>query len=225
MRSATAEVMAQRLANCVFVGIGIAIEQGCGGDDHAVQAISALSRGLVDKGRLDRMQTLGCPKAFKCDDTSRADRTERHRAGPDGTAVYENGASTAFAEPATVFRTIQGEIVSEDIEKWCFRACFDALDGVVHIQTEANWQCQSRPPAPENETQTTPFSIGRTATQQTSRGRPQTITMRQSPTLRIYCPFYFIKKCIRFIMTNDKSDFAVVILLVYSIAGQISPQF
>jgi hypothetical protein len=110
------------------------------------------------------MQMLGSAQAFKRGHATRADRTERHRAGPDGTTIHENGACAAFPKPATVFRAIETEIVSKDVEKWCFRACFDALNSAVHVQAEENWQRQSMPSAPENATQTTPSSIGRTAT-------------------------------------------------------------
>jgi hypothetical protein len=116
MSSTSAEMVAQRLTNVVLVGIGISRKQGSGGNDHAVKAISALSGGLIDKGCLYRMQLFRRCQTFQRGDATRADRTKRHSAGPDCTAIDQDRAGAAFPEPATIFRSIETKIVSKNVK-------------------------------------------------------------------------------------------------------------
>lgn len=65
MRSTAAEMMPQCFTNVAFIRIGIAIEQGHDGNDHAIQTIPALGRSFFDKGRLNRVQMVRRSKTFK----------------------------------------------------------------------------------------------------------------------------------------------------------------
>jgi hypothetical protein len=62
------------------------------------------------------MQMFGRSQTFQRGHATRADRTERHSAGPDCAAIDQDRARAAFPEPATVFRTIETKIVSKDVK-------------------------------------------------------------------------------------------------------------
>src|SRR5258706_465193 len=65
MGTAAAEIARQRVLDLVFGRVRICIQQGLRLHDHAVDAIAALDRLLVDESLLQRMRMRRAPEAFE----------------------------------------------------------------------------------------------------------------------------------------------------------------
>src|SRR5262245_28673443 len=115
---AAAEVVLERLPN---VSVGRArrprIEEGRRLHHHAVDAVAALRRLLVDERPLHRRGLPGCSQALQRDHLARAHPGDGERAGPHRFAVDQHGARAALGQPTAVLRTVQGEVVAEDVEE------------------------------------------------------------------------------------------------------------
>src|SRR5260370_14986997 len=117
MRSAAAEVVLERLADVALGGAGWpAREEGGGLHHHAVDAVAALSRLLLDEGLLDGMGLLRGPQAFEGHHLALDLRDGRHT-GSERLAVDQDRAGSALREPAAELGTVQAEVVAQDVEQ------------------------------------------------------------------------------------------------------------
>ena len=74
-------------------------------------------RGLLDdEGLLHRIGMLARAETFERHDVAPGAALDRDHAGARGDAVDQHRAGAAFAEPAAIFRSVQGEIVAQHIE-------------------------------------------------------------------------------------------------------------
>ena len=65
MTSAAAEIALERLFDVVFARLRILFQQRRRGHDHAIRAVGALRRLLVDEGLLKRVERIGAAQAFE----------------------------------------------------------------------------------------------------------------------------------------------------------------
>ena len=117
MRAAAAKIAGQCLPNLRFAWVLGPGEESGGFHDHAVDAISALQRLLVDKGLLQRMRSLGCTEPFQGNDRAVAYRRERSNARPHRVPIDVDRAGAALSEPATKTRAVEAQIVAQCIEQ------------------------------------------------------------------------------------------------------------
>src|SRR4051812_22044773 len=75
-------------------------------------------------------------EAFERHDVAPGAALDRDHAGARGAAVDQHRAGAAFAEPATIFRSVQGEVVAQHIEQCGIGRGVDiaglAVDGQAH---------------------------------------------------------------------------------------------
>ena len=100
------------------LGFGFRGEEGGRLHDHAVDAVAALHRLLLDEGALHRVQIFRRAQPFQRDDlVAVADRGQRQHARAHGLAVDVHGAGAALREAAAEARPVQSEIVAQHIEQ------------------------------------------------------------------------------------------------------------
>jgi len=132
MGSTSADDAAQSLFHLRFSGVGIRIEQGLGGHDHAVRAVAALGRLLGDEGSLYRVRLLGSAQAFEGRDGFAGRLLYRGDAGAGGLALHDDGAGAALRHAAAEFGAVEFEIIAKNVEKGLigipgFNGCFLAI--------------------------------------------------------------------------------------------------
>ena len=75
--AAAAEIAGERLAHVGFGRLRLAVEQLLGRHDHAVDAVAALRRLLVDEGLLQRVRLLERAEPLERGDLGVAERADR----------------------------------------------------------------------------------------------------------------------------------------------------
>ena len=139
---------------CASVGRRILREQLGALDDHAVVAVAALRRLLVDQRLLQRMQRRRLRQALLLRIQRRqalerghrlaGDRRDRRHAGADLDAVGEHRAGAALREPAAEARSFELELVRQHVEQGRVRACASPASPAIHLDLEV--VRHSRPP-------------------------------------------------------------------------------
>ena len=85
--------------------------------DHAVDAVAALHGLFLDEGFLQRVWTCLRAQPFERDDLAAVDRGEGRYARAHRIAVDVDGAGPALAEAAAESRSMQAELVPQNIEQ------------------------------------------------------------------------------------------------------------
>src|SRR2546425_9872101 len=116
MRSATAQISGERLANRRLRWIGISIKKRFSGHDHSIDAISALRSLHLNECRLDGMRLGRSAQAFQGRDLSSCRLIGTNRTRTDRLPLHDHGASSTLAQAATKLRSVQLKIVSKHIE-------------------------------------------------------------------------------------------------------------
>src|SRR5689334_14801310 len=117
MGAASAQIVAERLGDLGLARARRAFEQRLCGHDHTVEAVTAL-RGLFgDEGILHRVGMLARAEALESDDVAADAALDRYHAGACGHIIDQHRTGPAFAQAATVFRSIQSEIVAQHVEQ------------------------------------------------------------------------------------------------------------
>ena len=115
---AAAQVVAQRLRDLGFGGIGDPVEEGLRRHDHAGRAETALDGALEDEGPLQRMELPARPgEAFDRLDLGAVHARGLEDAGAPGLPVDDDGAGAAVALLAAVLRADQAEFLAEEAEQ------------------------------------------------------------------------------------------------------------
>src|SRR6185437_6592640 len=117
MRAATAEIAGERLPHLAVAGLRIALQQGRRRHDHAVDAIAALRRLLVDEGLLDGMRLVDGAETLDGGDLLARRQGDREGAGAHRLAVDDHRAGAALSETAAEFCAVQLEVVAQHIEE------------------------------------------------------------------------------------------------------------
>ena len=87
MRATAAEITVQRLFDLSIGGLGSFIEQGFRGHDHAVDAVAALRRLLINESLLNLVEFLGCAQTFYRGDPLVLYGADRRDTGTDRSTV------------------------------------------------------------------------------------------------------------------------------------------
>jgi len=117
VRSTPAKVSGKRPANCRLARIRVLIEKRFGGHDHSVDAVSALCSLLAQKSFLDGVEVTGHAESFQSGYLFSSDRIDSNGARTDRLILKDDRTGSTLAEAAAKFRSIQMEIVSQDVEK------------------------------------------------------------------------------------------------------------
>src|SRR5437016_8207144 len=117
MRAAAAKISIQRGSDLRIARVSLALEQGHGRNDDAVDAVSALDRLLVDKRLLQRMEPRLVADPFDSDDLVTGYRPQRRVARRHGIAVQQHVARAALRLAAAEPRPLQLQIVTKDVQQ------------------------------------------------------------------------------------------------------------
>jgi len=142
VRAAAAQIAGQSFFDLAVAGLGIFIEQRFGSHNHAVDAVAALHRLLVDEGLLDFVHLLSRAQAFEGSDRAILGGAHLGHAGTDGVTVHDDGASAALRHTAAVFGSVELEIVAQDVEQRRFRIYVDNATLAIHLE----WNSRQLPP-------------------------------------------------------------------------------
>src|SRR5881394_1827546 len=114
---AAAEIARQRVLDFVACGLGIAGEQGLGGQQKCRRAISALGSAQIGKRLLQGMQLPGARHPLDCSDTvTRACKAE-HETGQHRRSIEQHGTGPAFSQLAAVLGAGEPEIFAQHFEQ------------------------------------------------------------------------------------------------------------
>src|SRR5262249_10950158 len=114
VRHAPAERAGHAFADLGVARMRVAIEQRLRGHDLAVLTEAALRDLFVDPRLLERVQHTVSGQPFERRDFA-FDARGRRDARPDRGAIDDDGARAALAESAAEFRTLEAEIVPQNI--------------------------------------------------------------------------------------------------------------
>src|SRR5262249_54889147 len=121
MGAATAQVWGESLAHVLLGRPRIAVEQTLRRHDHAIDAIAALSRLLVDKRLLQRVRILDRAEALDRRDLGITNRPDLSGAGARRPAGNQHGTCATLGEPTAEFSAVEREIVAQDVKQWRIR--------------------------------------------------------------------------------------------------------
>ncbi len=114
---APAEVPAERVADRLDGGVGVAREQVSGGEDDSRRAEAALQAVVLDERALDRVQPAVGRESLDRGDRGAGRLQREHRAALHGAAVEENRARSALARVAADVCARQPEPVSQRMDE------------------------------------------------------------------------------------------------------------
>ena len=139
--SAAAEMAVHRASDLDVAGLRSFRQKFRRFHDHAVIAVAALCRLLVQDGLLHGVKLrrlwefflrgIKCRQTFEGRDCPVADGRNLSRAGPGFRAVDEYGTGSALTKPATESRTAQLQLVYEDVEQGRFGRSRNGVIAVV----------------------------------------------------------------------------------------------
>ena len=118
------------LADLGVAGMGGVHQQVGSLDNHAILAVAALRRLLIDPRLLERMERAAASlvvmllaverrQALERGDWQTSHAANRCDTGPDLGVAEENGASAALRKSTTEMWTLQQQLIAKHIEKWC----------------------------------------------------------------------------------------------------------
>src|SRR2546423_8793944 len=137
MRAAAAKISIQRGSDLRIARVSLALEQGHGRNDDAVDAVSALDRLLVDERLLQRVESRFVADPLDGRDLVTGDRPKRRVARGDGIAVQEHIARAALRFPTAEPRPLQLQIVAKDVQQRRGRLGLDLAVPTVDSKLES----------------------------------------------------------------------------------------
>nr|GFC18322.1 hypothetical protein [Tanacetum cinerariifolium] len=110
-----AQVGRQFVADLRFGGMRVAVEQGFGGHDHAVHAITALRGLFINEGLLHRMRAFARTDALQRGDVPAVCASQRKHARAGGDAIDDDRTGAAFTQTASVFGAIKMQLAFDEV--------------------------------------------------------------------------------------------------------------
>src|SRR6516225_402553 len=141
---AAADVALEPVANLLFAGSGVTVDNLLGGHDHPRSAESALEAVLVPEGFLYRIELAVVCQPFHGYDLRAVGLHGKHRATFDGLAVQLHGARAAQRGLAAHVRARQARDVAQEMDEQ--QAWFDVLgiafpvDGETDVHGLLRWE-------------------------------------------------------------------------------------
>src|SRR4029453_4126499 len=115
--------------------------------DHAIDAVAALRRLLLDEGTLQRMRFVERADAFYRRYLLFRGRADWGDGGTPPLPVDEHGAGTALCEPAAELRAIELEIVAKHIEQRRVRSRRNRTAHPIYFEADGHaWSPTRRRP-------------------------------------------------------------------------------
>src|SRR6185437_15638902 len=193
VRAASAQNAVQCVLDIVAAGLRVVVEQCLGRHDHAVHAIAALHRLLIDESLLERVRFIDASQALERGDLVACRGRQRHDTGSYGRAVHDNGAVHACGQAAAEFRPMQFEVVAQRVQQHAVGRRIDHMilavdidgDGIGHELLFLTYPLRSRP-GPGYRTGSRHFQYVRAAPYRSNRQHtpaPQGHSMPQNPPI------------------------------------------
>src|SRR5262245_55377199 len=117
MGAAAAEVAGKSCPDVALARPRIAVDELLGRHDHAVAAVAALRRLLLDEGALQRVRLVDRAEPLERRDLARRDGADRRHAGAYRLAVDQHRAGAALRQAAAILGAVELEIVTQDVEQ------------------------------------------------------------------------------------------------------------
>ncbi len=137
MRAASAKIAGECLSNLFVAWISRLAQKRGRLHDHAVDAITALHRLLVDKRLLHGMGPLGSSEPFQSNHLSVAHRRHGSNARADRVTADVDRAGAALAKTTSKSRAVQAQIVTQRIEERHVRVVDRDLGGLsVDVESD-----------------------------------------------------------------------------------------
>ena len=114
VRPAAAQVAFHALDDLLPGGLGIAIQEAVGAEDHARRAESALEGIVLDEGLLKRMQVAVLGQSFDGDDLSSIGVSHRIETRSHGPVVHQDRAGPALGLAAAELGARQTQVGAQD---------------------------------------------------------------------------------------------------------------
>src|SRR5262245_4672320 len=124
---------------------GIAVEQSGRPHNDARQAVAALPRLFLDEGLLQRVESRATPKSFYCRDGPGLHGRHGGVAGLNAASIEQNSAASTHTLSATEPRTLQFEVVSQDVDERRVRVRCDGASCTVDIKFDGAGQGSKLP--------------------------------------------------------------------------------
>src|SRR6266536_1903798 len=134
MRAAAAQVAGQGFFDLAVGRLGVLVEQSLGAHDHAVDTVAALHGLFIDEGLLELVHLFGGAQTFEGGDRAVLSGADLGHAGTDGIAVHDDGAGAALRHAATILRSVELEIVAQNVKQRGFRVRIDDLTLAIHLE-------------------------------------------------------------------------------------------
>lgn len=114
---AAAEVAGDGFSDLGFGRGWVMIEESSGTQDHSGGAETALDGSIVEEGLLEGRESVFRGDSFNGGDLAAFTLAGQNQAGVDRPSVKDDGAGTAFTDPAAFFGTGEMEVLPEEIEE------------------------------------------------------------------------------------------------------------
>src|SRR5215471_5521594 len=114
---AAAQIALQAVPDLLFGGLGLALEQLAGSQDHAGRAEAALKAVFLPEGFLHRMQLAVLSQAFDGHDGGAVGLHGQDRAGLDRVAVHQHRAGAALARIAADVGSGQTQRLAQEMRQ------------------------------------------------------------------------------------------------------------
>ena len=134
VRAAAADVAVEGLLDLRLGRARVLLQERDRLHHHAVDAVAALGRLLVDERLDDRVRVLLRAEPLERRDLLPGHGRDGHDAGADRLPVHVHGAGPALREPAAEARAVQVELVAQDVEQRRVRRRLDGVALAVHRQ-------------------------------------------------------------------------------------------
>ena len=119
VRAAAADVLVERVEQRRVIRIRVCRHRRGDRHDHAVDAVAALRRLLIEEGLLHRMGLLGPTESLRRDDLTTHRLSDGRQARADGLVTEDDGAGTAFADRAAGTDALEVELVAQHVHQGC----------------------------------------------------------------------------------------------------------
>ena len=134
MRTASAQVVAQRFQHFGLRGVRRPHQQRLDGHYHAVEAVAALRGLFPDEGDLYRIGMIARAKSLEGQNLTLDAAADRDHAGTRCDAIDQHGARSTFAKPAAELWSVQFKIVAQHVKQRGIGGRLDMMDAAVHRQ-------------------------------------------------------------------------------------------
>jgi hypothetical protein len=136
MSAASAEISGKRLSDFGSVRVRVSVKQRLCGHDHSVDTVAALRRLLGDESLLQWMQLVDGTEPFERDHRGIAHARQWQHAGTDRLGADDRGARAALRKAAPEFRSVEAEIVAQNVKQRRLAVGRDGVFGGVYAYME-----------------------------------------------------------------------------------------